>query len=244
MRNIKLLIEYDGTDFYGWQKQKSGRTVCGIIEEAIKKLVNEEVELVGCSRTDSGVHAKGFVASFKTNSKIPSEKFREAINQKLPEDIVILESEEVLEDFHPRYQAKGKTYCYTITNRRIPKAIGRNYSCLVKEKLNVEKMQEACKFFVGTHDFKAFKSSGSSVKTTVRTIWDIKIEKNCDEIKIYVSGDGFLYNMVRIIVGTLLQVGEEKIKPEYIKDIIAEGDRNKAGKCMPAMGLSLEKVFY
>ncbi|WP_238884317.1 tRNA pseudouridine(38-40) synthase TruA [Clostridium sp. YIM B02551] len=244
MRNIKLLIEYDGTDFYGWQKQKSGRTVCGTIEEAIKKLVNEEVELIGCSRTDSGVHAKGFVASFKTNSKIPSEKFREAINQKLPDDVVILESEEVLKDFHPRYQAKGKTYCYTIVNRRTPKAIGRNYSCVVKEKLNVEKMQEACKLFVGTHDFKAFKSTGSSVKTTVRTIWDIKIEKNYDEIKIYVSGDGFLYNMVRIIVGTLLQVGEGKIKPEYINDIINEGDRNKAGKCMPAMGLSLEKVFY
>jgi len=244
VRNIRLLIEYDGTEFCGWQKQKSGRTICETIESAIRKVTHEEIELTGCSRTDSGVHAREFVAAFKTESTIPSDKFRDAINSKLPEDVVILLSEEVPLDFHPRYQAKGKTYCYTILNRRTPVAIGRNYGCLVKEKLDVEKMKEAAKYLEGTHDFKAFMSLGSSVKTTIRTIWNVNIEKEYDVIKIYVSGDGFLYNMVRTIVGTLIKVANGKIKPEFVSEIIKSGDRKKAGKCMPANGLSLEKVFY
>ncbi|MEQ8196558.1 MAG: tRNA pseudouridine(38-40) synthase TruA [Clostridiaceae bacterium] len=244
MKNVRLLIEYDGTEFYGWQKQKSERTVCETIESVIREVTGEETKLIGCSRTDSGVHARGFVAAFKTESSIPSERFQYAINARLPEDVVILSSEEVPLEFHPRFQAKGKTYCYIIFNRRSPIAIGRNYNCLVKEKLNTEKMKEACRYFEGTHDFKAFMSSGSSVKTTVRTIWNISVEKVSDEIKIYVTGDGFLYNMVRIIAGTLLMVGEEKISPEFIIEIIKSGDRNKAGKCMPSSGLYLEKVFY
>lgn len=244
MRNIKLTLEYDGTNYLGWQKQKVGITIQGTLEEAIKVLTKEEVEVTGSSRTDAGVHAKGFVANFKTNSKIPSEKFREAINHKLPEDIVILKSEEVEEEFHARYNAMGKTYSYSILNRDVPSAIDRNYLYHVKRRLDVESMKEACQYFIGTHDFSAFKTSGSSVKTTVRTIKELYIEDNDDIIKIYVTGDGFLYNMVRIIVGTLIMVGSNKIKPLEIKNIIASKEREKAGICVPASGLVLEKVYY
>lgn len=244
MRNIKLTLEYDGTNYLGWQKQKVGITIQGILEEAIKVLTKEEVEVTGSSRTDAGVHAKGFVANFKTNSKIPSEKFREAINHNLPEDIVILKSEEVEEEFHARYNAMGKTYSYSILNRDVPSAIDRNYLYHVKRRLDVESMKEACQYFIGTHDFSAFKTSGSSVKTTVRTIKELYIEDNDDIIKIYVTGDGFLYNMVRIIVGTLIMVGSNKIKPLEVKNIIASKEREKAGICVPSSGLVLEKVHY
>lgn len=244
MRNIKLTLEYDGTNYLGWQKQKVGITIQGTLEEAIKVLTKEEVEVTGSSRTDAGVHAKGFVANFKTNSKIPSEKFREAINHKLPEDIVILKSEEVEEEFHARYNAMGKTYSYSILNRDVPSAIDRNYLYHVKRRLDVESMKEACQYFIGTHDFSAFKTSGSSVKTTVRTIKELYIEDNDDIIKIYVTGDGFLYNMVRIIVGTLIMVGSNKIKPLEVKNIIASKEREKAGICVPSSGLVLEKVHY
>ncbi|MCF0148912.1 MAG: tRNA pseudouridine(38-40) synthase TruA [Clostridium sp.] len=244
MRNIKLTIEYDGTNYLGWQKQKVGSTIQNTVEEAIRLLTNEEVEVIGSSRTDAGVHAKGFVANFKTNSNIPSNKYREAINHKLPDDIVILKSEEVDEEFHSRYSAKGKTYSYSILNRDVPSALDRHYLYHVKRKLDIEAMKEACKYFIGTHNFAAFKSSGSSVKTTVRTISELYIQENGDIIKIYVTGDGFLYNMVRIIVGTLIMVGSNKIKPNEIEKIIAEKDREKAGICVPATGLVLEKVYY
>lgn len=244
MRNIKLTIEYDGTNYLGWQKQKNGATIQGTLEEAIKLLTKEEIELVGSSRTDTGVHAKAFIANFKTNSTIPADKFREAINHKLPEDIVIIKSEEVDINFHSRYDAKGKTYSYSIINRDIYPAIGRNYLYHVKKKLNINSMKEACKYFIGTYDFSAFKSSGSSVKTSIRTIKDLHIDEKNEIIKIYVTGDGFLYNMVRIIVGTLLMVGNNKIKPEEITNIIESKDRQKAGICVPAKGLTLEKVYY
>lgn len=244
MRNIKLKLEYDGTNFCGWQKQLNGRTVETVLQSSIEKIVKEDIKLIGCSRTDSGVHAKEYITSFKTESKIPSEKFKDAINTKLPKDIVVLSSEEVAEDFHPRYHTKGKTYCYTILNSELPKAIGKDYLYHFKWKLDVDKIIEASKYFIGTHDFNAFRSLGGSVKTTIRTIWDIRIEKDEEIIKIYVSGDGFLYNMVRIIVGTLLQVGRNKIEPAEIESIINEKDRKKAGKCAPAEGLCLEKVFY
>ena len=244
MRNIKLTLEYDGTNYLGWQKQKIGATIQETLEEAISLLTNEESEVIGSSRTDAGVHARGFVANFKTNSKIPSEKFREAINYRLPNDIVILKSEEVEEDFHSRYSAKGKTYSYSILNRDVNSAIGKDYVYHVKRKLDVEDMKEACKYFIGTKDFMAFKSSGSSVKTTVRTISDLYIDIKDDIIKIYVTGDGFLYNMVRIIVGTLIMVGSNKIDSREVQNIIESKDRKKAGICVPAAGLVLEKVYY
>ena len=244
MRNIKLIIEYDGTKYLGWQKQKIGNTIQGTIEQAIRELTKEEIYLMGSSRTDAGVHAKGFVANFKTESKIPADKFREAINHKLPEDISILQSEEVDEEFHSRYNALGKTYSYSIINRAAKAALSRNYLYQVKFNLDIDLMKEACKEFIGTHDFAAFKTSGSSVKSTVRTIQELYIETDNDLIKIYVTGDGFLYNMVRIIVGTLIMVGNKKIKPSDIKSIIESKDRGKAGFCVPPNGLILEKVYY
>ena len=237
MKNIKLIIEYDGTNYYGWQKQNDKVTIQGTLEEAVRNLTKEENDVIGCSRTDSGVHARGFVASFKTESTVPPHKFREAINYRLPDDIVVLSSEEVSEDFHPRYLAKGKTYEYTIYNNLVPTALNRAFSYHYKYPLDIESMKEACNFFKGTHDFKAFRSEGSSVKTTVRTIYDLNIKTEGDFIKISVSGDGFLYNMVRIIVGTLINVGRGKIAPHDIEKIIAGKDRKEAGDCVPAKGL-------
>lgn len=246
MRNIKLILQYDGTNYQGWQKQnnRDAKTIQETLEKAINLLTNEEIKVQGSSRTDAGVHAKGFTANFKTTTNIPSSKYREAINAKLPEDIVILESEEVEENFNSRYNAKGKTYSYTIINREVYPVIGRQYMYHIKKSLDIEAMKEACKYFVGTMDFIAFRSSGSSTKTTIRTIKDLHIETNNDIIKIYVTGDGFLYNMVRIIVGTLIMVGRNSIKPEDVKNIIESKDRTKAGACVPAQGLTLEKVFY
>lgn len=243
MRNIKLTIEYDGTRYYGWQRQPIGNTIQQELEKAISKVIKEYVEVIGSSRTDSGVHAKGYVANFKTNVKMPAEKFRDAINCKLPRDIVIIKSEEVDLDFHARYSSKGKTYCYTILNREYPCAINKDYVYYYRWKLNVEEMKKACKYFLGTHDFKAFQTPGGSVKTSIRTISDLHIETNVDKIKIYISADGFLYNMVRIIVGTLILVGSNKIKEDFVKNIIESGVRQNAGKCAPANGLCLEKVF-
>ena len=244
MRNIKLTLEYDGTNYLGWQKQKIGATIQETLEEAIRLLTNEESEVIGSSRTDAGVHARGFVANFKTNSKIPSEKFREAINTKLPDDIGIIKSEEVDKNFHSRYDSKGKTYCYTLVNRYEKVCLGRSYVYQVRDELNYNLMKDAAKYFLGKHDFKAFKTNGSSVKTSVRTISGLELELKGDVLKIFISADGFLYNMVRIIVGTLIEVGKGKIKPEDIESIIRNGDRSKAGPCVPPNGLVLEKVFY
>lgn len=244
MKNIKLIIEYDGTNYCGWQKQKNNKTIQQEISEAIYKLTAEEVELIGSSRTDAGVHARGMVANFFTNSNIPSHKFREAINTKLPDDIAIIKSEEVSDEFHSRYKCKGKTYSYTIINRCEKVALEKNYSYHVKEKLNVNAMQEACKYFIGTHDFSAFKSSGSSVKTSVRTIQRLEIVKNGEKLNVIISADGFLYNMVRIIVGTLINVGIGKTRIEEVQQIINSRDRKKAGPCVPPTGLVLENVYY
>lgn len=244
MKNIKLTIEFDGSNFCGWQKQPKGRTVQETIEKAIFKATNEQIEINGSSRTDSGVHAKSMVANFFTNSTIPSEKFREAINVRLPEDVSIIKSEEVAENFHARYSSKGKTYSYTIINRYERLSLGHQYLYHYRYPLDFNKMEEACKYFVGTHDFRAFMSPGSSIKTTIRTIYELYLKRDGDKIQIFITGNGFLYNMVRIIVGTLLKVGNGKIKPEEIESIIKEGNGKRAGMCVPANGLILEKVFY
>ncbi len=244
MKNIKLTIEYDGSNYFGWQKQNNKETVQETIERAILAVTGEKINLTGSSRTDTGVHAKGMVANFKTNTSIPPNKIKFALNNKLPGDIVIINSEEVSEDFHSRYNSKGKTYCYTIINRKDRLALGRNYAYQFKWDLDIERMKSACKYFLGEHDFCAFMSSGSSVKTTVRTINELYIENNKDEIKIFISANGFLYNMVRIIVGTLIMVGIGKISDKDITDIIESKDRTKAGACVPANGLTLEKVYY
>jgi len=242
--NIKLTMEYDGTNYAGWQKQLNAVAVQQIVEEAIYKITFEKVETIGSSRTDAGVHAKAFVLNFFTESTILPERFKQALNSKLPKDIVIIKSEEVSREFHARYSSIGKKYCYTILNAVSKPAIGRNYVGYYKAPLNVELMQEACKLFIGEHDFSAFRNLGSSVKTTRRVISESYIVKEGNIIKYYVSADGFLYNMVRIMVGTLIQVGSGNRGVEEISLIIESKNRRKAGKCAPASGLCLEEVYY
>lgn len=244
VRNIKLLIEYDGTNYAGWQRQKNIMTIQEKVESAIEEITGEKAQITGSSRTDAGVHAKGYTGNFYTNSKISVEKFPGAINSKLPLDIVILHCYEVPCEFHSRYNSTGKMYSYTILNRYEAAAVGRNYIYHHKQVLDVEAMKVAAEYFIGTHDFSAFKNLGSSVKTSVRTITRLDIIKNEDIIKIYIAADGFLYNMVRIIVGSLVRVGEGKIKPSEIKNIILSKERARAGKSVPPGGLCLEEVFY
>jgi len=244
MRNIKLIIEYEGTNYCGWQRQKNGISIEETIENAIEKVLKERVEIIGSSRTDAKVHAKGQVANFLTSTRIPAEKISYAINSALPDDIRILYSEEVPENFHSRYDSKGKRYSYLIINREIPSALYRNYAAHVKHYLNFEDMLEASKFFLGEHDFSAFRSTGSSVKTSIRNINLIELSRNAEFITLTIEANGFLYNMVRIIVGTLIDVGIGKIKPYDIKPIIESKDRRRAGATAPPQGLYLEKVYY
>ena len=244
MRNIRLTIEYDGKDFNGWQKQPNKLNIQGEIEKAIFNIMHEEVDLIGSGRTDAGVHSLGQVANFKVNSDFPIEKIPIALNSQLKNSIVIKKAEEVDERFHRRYNAKNKTYRYIINNSRTGTAIYRNLEYCYPIELDVEKMKEAAKYFEGEHDFKAFKSSGTSGKNSVRTIYNAQVRKEGERIFIELTGNGFLYNMVRIISGTLLDVGLGKIKPEDIKEIIEKKDRQNAGKTLPAHGLYLVKVEY
>lgn len=244
MRNIKLTIEYDGTSYAGWQKQKNAATIQQQLESAIEKLTGNVTEVIGSSRTDAGVHARGFTANFFTNSTIPASSFREAINSKLPKDIVILQSDEVNKEFHARYSCIGKQYSYTILNRLQPSALERNYVYHYKRKLDFSSMEIACQYFVGKHDFTAFRSTGSSVKTSTRTVHKAWLEKSGEKIIFYVEADGFLYNMVRIMIGTLIDVGIGKIFPKDIEEIIRAKERCKAGNTAPASGLCLETVYY
>ena len=245
MRNIKLVIEYDGKEFNGWQKQPNKLNIQGNIEKAIERITNEKIDLMASGRTDAGVHALGQVANFKTNSNIPIEKFALAINSNLKKSILIKSAEEVDEKFHSRLSCKKKTYRYIINNSKYGTAIYRNLETNIKEKLDVEKMQEAIKYFEGEHDFKAFKASGTSSKSSVRTIYKAEvIKKDNDRIYIELTGNGFLYNMVRIIAGTLVEVGMGKIQPEEIKEIIKSQKRENAGKTLPPQGLYLINVEY
>ena len=245
MRNIKLTIEYDGKEFNGWQKQPNKLNIQGNIEQAIKLVTGEEVELFASGRTDAGVHAFGQVANFKTNSLIPIEKIPIALNTNLKKSIRIIKAEEVDERFHSRLSCKKKTYRYVINNSSCESAIYRNLETYIPMKLDVNKMKEATKYFEGEHDFKAFRASGTSSKSSVRTIYKLEIlEKENNRIYIEVTGNGFLYNMVRIISGTLVEVGLGKIKPEEIEEIIDSKDRSRAGKTLPAHGLFLLNVEY
>ena len=245
MRNIKLIIEYDGKEFNGWQKQPNKLNIQGTIEKAIEAITKEKVELMASGRTDAGVHALGQVANFKTNSNIPIDKFAIAINSNLKKSIIIKSAEEVDEKFHSRLSCKKKTYRYIINNSKYGTAIYRNLETCIKEKLDIEKMKEAVKYFEGEHDFKAFKASGTSSKSSVRTIYKAEvIEKENDRIYVELTGNGFLYNMVRIIVGTLVEVGMGKIEPQDIKGIIDSKDRKNAGKTLPPQGLYLLRVEY
>ena len=244
MRNIKLTIEYDGKDFNGWQKQPNKLNIQGTIEKAIESIVGHEVTLTASGRTDAGVHAWGQVANFKTTSKIPIEKIAIAINSNLKKSIRIKEAEEVAERFHSRLSCRKKTYRYIINNSKQGTAIYRNLEYHVSNDLDIEKMNEAAKFFEGEHDFKAFKASGTSSKNSVRTIYSADVYKKDERVFIELTGSGFLYNMVRIISGTLVEVGRGKLKPEDIPGIIKAQKRENAGKTLPAHGLYLVNVEY
>jgi len=245
MRNIKLEIEYDGKNFAGWQTQPGKTSIQGEIINAINKITGEEVELNASGRTDAGVHALGQVANFKTNTEIDIKKIPYAINSKLPNSIVIKSAEEVEERFHSRYNCVGKTYRYIVNNAEFPSALNRYREFHIAQKLNIENMKKAIKMFEGTHDFKGFKSSGGNAKkTTVRTLTKCELKEDGDRIIIELSGDGFLYNMVRIIAGTIVDIGLEKIKVENLPSIIESGDRTLAGKTLPPHGLYLVEVRY
>lgn len=245
MRNIKLTIEYDGKEFNGWQKQPNKLNIQGTIEQAIKTITGEDVDLQASGRTDAGVHALGQVANFKTNSNIPIEKMSIAINCNLKKSIRIVKAEEVEERFHSRLSCKRKTYRYIINNSEIPSAIYRNLETHIPYKLDIEKMKQAVKYFEGEHDFKAFKASGTSSKSSIRTIYKAEVLKMPNNrIYIELTGNGFLYNMVRIIAGTLVDVGTGEIKPEDIEKIIESKDRTNAGKTLPPQGLYLVCVNY
>ncbi len=245
MRNIKLVIEYDGKEFNGWQKQPTKLNIQGEIEKAIKQITGEEVDLTASGRTDAGVHALGQVANFKTNSNIPIEKIPIALNSNLKKSIVIKSAEEVEERFHSRLNCKRKTYRYIINNSKYGTAIYRNLETHIPMKLDIQKMQEAVKYFEGEHDFKAFKASGTSSKSSVRTIYKAEvIDAGNERIYIELTGNGFLYNMVRIIAGTLVEVGLGKIEPNEIKTIRESKKRENAGKTLPPQGLYLVNVEY
>lgn len=229
----------------GWQKQPTKLNIQGTIEQAIKIVTGEEVDLMASGSTDAGVHAFGQIANFKTNSNIPINKIAIALNSNLKKSIRITSAEEVDDRFHSRLTCKKKTYRYVINNSEFSSAIYRNLETHIPQKLNVEKMREAAKYFEGEHDFKAFKASGTSSKSSIRIIYKAEvIEISNNRIYIELTGNGFLYNMVRIIAGTLVDVGIGKIEPEEIRKIIESKDRNLAGKTLPPNGLYLVNVEY
>ncbi len=244
MKRIMLIVAYDGTNYCGWQMQPNGVTVEEILNRNLSELLKEPVAVTGASRTDSGVHALGNVAVFDTKTRIPGDKISYALNQRLPKDIVIQYSREVLPDFHPRFCNSIKTYQYQILNRRFPLPTERLYSHFVYYPLNKEAMGEAAGYLIGEHDFKSFCSARTQVTDTVRQVYDINVERNGDLITITISGNGFLYNMVRIIAGTLIKVGLGVYPPSHAKEILDRKDRVAAGPKAPANGLTLLHIEY
>lgn len=244
MRRIKLTVAYDGTDYCGWQIQPNGITVEEVLNRALSRLTREEIRVTGASRTDAGVHARGNVAVFDTSSSIPAERFAYAVNALLPEDIAVVSSEEVPESWHPRYQTSVKTYEYRILNREMPDPLRRKYTWHVSFPLDIDKMREAAEYLKGEHDFRSFCSIHTGAKTTVRTVYALDIEKTGDEIVIRISGNGFLYNMVRIIAGTLTEAGRGFRTPDSVKKILEAEEREKAGITAPPQGLVLDSIRY
>ncbi len=244
MRRIHLIVEYDGTDYAGWQRQSNAMTVQERLERAVEKLTGENVCVSGASRTDAGVHALGQSAHFDTQSRIPAEKFSFALNTLLPPDIRVVESEEVSMDFHSRFSGKGKEYRYLIWAAPHSSALNRRTHAHVIYPLDVEKMRIEAATLVGTHDFAAFAASGSTVRDTVRTIYRVDLKQNGHELVLTVEGNGFLYNMVRIIAGTLIGVGSGKLESGAFKRAMCSKSRLDLGITAPAHGLTLMKVFY
>ena len=245
MRNIKMTIRYDGSRYKGFQRLKDNdMTIQGKIEDVLSKMTNESIEIIGSGRTDMGVHAYGQVANFKTNSNLSIEKMQSYLYEYLPEDIVITNIKEVDERFHSRYNAKSKVYLYKIYNNKFHDPFLRRYTTHIPKKLDIELMKEASKYFIGEHDFTSFASSKSKKKSNVRTVYSINIKEHNDLIEIYFEGNGFLYNMVRIIVGALVDVGSKRKEPQDIKTMLEVKDRSKSSDTAPAKGLYLYKVRY
>jgi len=243
MRNIKLIIEYDGTKYQGWQVQAKGPTIQGMIEEKLALLTGETICLVGSGRTDAGVHALGQVAHFKTDSKMDVQAIQRALNSLLPPDISIQRAEEVEEGFHARRQSKSKIYEYRILNRELRSAFQHGYAWHIPQKLNLREMKEATEYLIGEHDFSSFRSVGTPTRTAVRRI--IRAEWRRDGfLYLEIEATGFLKQMVRAIVGTLVEVGKGKMSAEEFQKILESRDRKKAGQTAPAHGLFLKEVKY
>ena len=253
MRNLLLTIAYDGTGFHGWQRLPGERTVCGTVEEALARVLGREVKIDGCSRTDAGVHALGQTATLLLEDHgIPTDRIQKALGDCLATqkregvgEIAIVDVREVPEGFHARYSAKGKEYLYKIRNAESPDIFKRTRYYQITQPLDLEAMRRAASYIVGTHDFACFQTAGGTPReTTVRTVWALEINKDGDYVTLSIKGDGFLYNMVRIIAGTLVEVGLGKKDADELPAIIASKDRGRAGHTAPPQGLYLKEVFY
>lgn len=253
MRNIKLTLEYDGTDFCGWQVQRTtfsgqrsekNRTIQEELEKALSKILNEKIKVIGSGRTDSGVHALGQVANFKTKSKLSLADIKRALNSILPGDIVLKKVEEVSLDFHARFAARSKIYRYTILNSPTPSVISRNFYFFYPHRLNLSAMRKASNLLLGKKDFKSFQASDKKKRQSQRNIKNISLKKYADFIYFDLEADGFLYKMVRNILGTLIEVGRGKIRPNQVKEILLKKNRKLAGPTAPAKGLTLMEVKY
>lgn len=239
MKRVMLTVAYDGTNYHGWQLQPNGISIEEVLNGCLTELLKEPVQVIGASRTDSGVHAYGNIAVFDTHARMPGDKFSYALNQRLPEDIRIRASREVPLSFHPRKTESVKTYEYRILNEEFPNPVKRLYSHFTYLPLDEKKMNEGAKFLIGEHDFKSFCSVNAQVESTVRTIYSCEVQRVGTELVIQISGGGFLYNMVRIIAGTLMEMGNGKYPPEAMADILKVKERTAAGPTAPARGLTL-----
>jgi tRNA pseudouridine38-40 synthase len=245
MNNYKMVIQYDGGRYKGWQRLGEGdNTIQGKLEAVLSELTGEKIEIIGCSRTDAGVHALSQTANFKTRKDLEAGDIKAYLNRYLPQDIAVLEVTPVHYSFHARYNAKAKTYLYRIWNKEYPNPFLRKYSMYVEEKLDITRMRSASRFFIGEHDFTAYSNAKTKKKSMVREIYSIDFVQNDGIIEIRISGNGFLYNMVRRIIGTLIEVGLGKIKEDSINDIMISKERAQAGSMADACGLFLEKIEY
>ena len=244
MRNLLITISYDGSAYHGWQVQKNAVTVQQVFQKAVEKLFCQKTDIKGCSRTDSGVHANMYCVSLKTQKNIPCENIITGLNTYLPKDIAVTSCIEVADDFHARYSVKSKEYVYRIYNSQIRNPFLKNYALHYRYPIDAQYLNEEAQAFLGSHDFSGFCSAKSDVEDTVRTVYSFSVTRNGDEVIFSVEADGFLYNMVRIMVGTLFFVNEGKIKQGELADVIKSKDRKRAGKTAPAHGLYLNNVKY
>ena len=245
LRTVKLTIGFDGTRYEGWQSQKNNRTIQELFEKHLSKICSgEKIGVVGSSRTDSGVHARGFVAHFHTQAKLSDQKIKDALNFYLPRDIVVFQAKTVRANFHARYSAKSKVYQYDIWNDPTRPLFEAPFALWYAGQLQIDLMKKAARYFVGKHDFRAFRDSGDEKKNTIRTIKKISIQKKGSLIRILIEGDGFLTHMVRIIIGTLMEVGKGRMEPDKIPNVIRSKNRSQAGPTVKSLGLTLLKVTY